>query len=133
MSDVVETTLMGMLFGSQFQTMMPKLKSKNFAPLELIRPMYCISEDAIIAWKRYNNLSFAGCACPMTENHNFFDSAGGSKRLEVKTLIKQLKQQGNKHVETSVFNSLHMLNLDTAIGYKKDGQEFSFLDSFSPK
>ena len=131
LSDVVETTLMGMLFGSQFQTMMPKLKSKNFAPLELIRPMYCIPEDAINAWKRYNNLSFIGCACPLSENCNIFDSAGGgSKRQEVKTLIKQLKQQGNKHVETSVLNSLQMLNLETAIGYKKDGQEFSFLDGY---
>ena len=131
MNDVVETTLMGMLFGSQHQTMMPKLKSKNFAPLELIRPMYCVAEDAIIAWKRYNNLNFVGCACPLTEKSNMLDSAsGGSKRLEVKNLIKQLKQQGNKHVETSIFNSLQMLNLDTAIGYKKDGQELSFLDGW---
>ena len=131
MSDVVETTLMGMLFGSQHQAMMPKLKSKNFAPLELIRPMYCIPEDAIISWQRYNNLKFAGCACPLSENCNIFDLAGGgSKRLEAKALIKQLKQQGNKHVETSVFNSLQMLNLDTSIGYKKDGKEFSFLDGY---
>ena len=131
LSDVVETTLMGMLFGSQHQTMMPKLKSKNFAPLELIRPMYCIPEEAIIAWKRYNNLNFVGCGCPLSEKCNNFDSAGsGSKRQEVKALIKQLKQQGNKHVETSVFNSIQMLNLETAISYKKDGHVFSFLDGY---
>ena len=131
LSDVVETTLMGMLFGSQYQVMMPKLKSRNFEGIELIRPMYCVEEDAIIKWKNYNNLNFVGCACPLSENCNIFESTGGgSKRLEVKTLLKQLKQQGNKHVETSVFNSLQMINLDTAIGYRKNGKEYSFLDRY---
>ena len=131
LSDVVETTLMGMLFGSQHQTMMPKLKSKNFAPMELIRPMYCVAEEAIIAWKRYNNLSFSGCGCPLSEICDSSEpESGGSKRREVKTLLAKLKQQGNKHVETSVFNSLHMLNLDTTIGYKKNGREYSFLDDY---
>ena len=131
LSDVVETTLMGMLFGSQYQVMMPKLKSKNFEGLELIRPMYCVVEEDIVKWKNYNNLSFVGCSCPLSAYRNPSDSSeGGSKRLEVKTLLKQLKQQGNKHVETSVFNSLQMLNLDTAIGYKKNGKEYSFLDEY---
>ena len=131
LSDVVETTLMGMLYGSQHQTMMPKLKSKNFAPLELIRPMYCIPEDAIIAWKRCSSLNFVDCACPLYTNYNIDDQRdSGSKRLEVKTLLTQLKQQGNKHVESSIFNSLQMLNLDTSIGYKKDGKEYSFLDEY---
>ena len=131
LSDVVETTLMGMLFGSQHQIMMPKLKSKNFEGLELIRPMYCIAEDAINAWKQCNGLSFIACACPLSENCNIFDTpGGGSKRLEVKALLRQLKQQGSKHVETSVFNSLQMLNLDASIGYKKNGLEHSFLDEY---
>ena len=129
-SDVVETTLMGMLFGSQHQTMMPKLKSRNFAPLELVRPMYCIAEDDISSWVRYNGLCFVGCSCPLAVKAKQAESESGSKRLEVKNLLSQLKRQGNKHVEASVFSSLHMLNLDTAIGYKKGGRVYSFLDEY---
>ncbi|MCL1862145.1 MAG: tRNA 2-thiocytidine biosynthesis protein TtcA [Defluviitaleaceae bacterium] len=129
-SDVVETTLMGMLYGAQFQIMLPKLKSQNFEGMELIRPMYCISEEAIVAWKRYNNLSFIQCACPLSENCNIFDASGGSStRQTVKALLSQLKKD-NKDVEKSVFNSLQMLNLDTAIGYKLNGVEHSFLEGF---
>ena len=131
LSDVVETTLMGMLFGAQHQVMMPKLKSQNFSGMELIRPMYCITEDAILAWKRYNDLSFIQCACPLSDNCNIFDASGGaSKRQEVKALLRQLKQAGNKDVEKSVFESLHMLNLETAIGYKLNGREHSFLENY---
>ena len=129
MSDVVETTLMGMLYGAQFQTMMPKLKSRNFEGMELIRPMFCVSEDSINAWKNYNALSFIQCACPLSENCNIYDASGGtSKRQEVKALLSNLKKD-NKDVEKSVFNSLHMINLDTAIGYKLNGREVSFLDN----
>ena len=129
-SDVVETTLMGMLFGAQVQTMMPKVKSKNFKGLELIRPMYRVHEDHIIAWKKYNNLEFIQCACPLAENCNILDASGGaSKRQEVKALLKNLKQE-NKDVEKSIFQSIHMVNLDTIIGYKHDGKEYSFLDNY---
>jgi len=130
MSDVVETTLMGMLYGAQYQVMMPKLRSKNFAGMELIRPMYCIGEDAILAWKRYNGLSFIQCACPLAENCNIFDANGGtSTRLVVKNLLANLKKE-NKDVEKSVFQSLQMVNLDTSIGYKLKGVEHSFLDDY---
>jgi len=129
-NDVVETTLMGMLFGAQVQTMMPKVKSKNFSGLELVRPMYSIHEDTIIAWKRYNNLEFIQCACPLAENCNVFDASGGaSKRQEVKTLLKNLKRE-NKDVEKSIFQSIHSVNLDTIIGYKLDDKEYSFLDRY---
>jgi len=130
LSDVVETTLMGMLFGAQYQVMMPKLKSRNFPGMELIRPMYCVEEDAILAWKRYNGLTFIQCACPLSENCNIFDASGGtSKRQEVKALLRQLKRD-NKDVEKSVFQSLHMVNLDTTIGYKLNEREYSFLDGY---
>lgn len=130
MSDVVETTLMGMLYGAQWQSMMPKLRSQNFGGMELIRPMYCIEEAAILAWKNYNSLSFIQCACPLSENCNIFDSSGGtSTRAVVKNLLANLKKS-NKDVEKSVFNSLQMLNLDTAIGYKLHGREHSFLDDY---
>jgi tRNA(Ile)-lysidine synthase TilS/MesJ len=126
MSDVVETTLMGMLYGAQYQIMMPKLKSRNFPDMELIRPMYCIGEDAILAWKRYNGLSFLHCACPLAE---YCENDGTSTRQLVKNLITELKKE-NKDVEKSVFQSLQMVNLDTTIGYKLNGVEHSFLDDY---
>ena len=130
LSDVVETTLMGMLFGGQYQVMMPKLHSRNFPGMELIRPMYCIEEESIQSWRHYNNLSFIQCACPLAENCNIYDaSGGGSRRQEVKALLRQLKRD-NKDVEKSVFQSLHMINLNTAIGYKLNGREHSFLDEY---
>ena len=130
LSDAVETTLMGMLFGGRYDVMMPKLRSKNFPGMELIRPMYCIEEDAVTAWQRYNNLSFIACACPLSENCNIYDAGGGgSKRLEVKALIRGLKRD-NKNVERSIMQSLQMINLETTIGYKLHGREFSFLDDW---
>jgi len=129
-NDVVETTLMGMLFGAQIQTMMPKLKSRNFPGVELIRPMYCVHEESILAWARYNNLEFIQCACPLSENCSVFDASGGaSKRQEVKMLLRRLKED-NKDVEKSIFNSLHSVNLDTIIGYKQNGKDVKFTDNY---
>ena len=129
-SDVIETALMNMFYGSHFGTMMPKLKSKNYPGMELIRPMYCVHEEAIIAWARYNGLRFIQCACPLSEACNVFDASGGaSRRQEVKALLRQLKRD-NKDVETSIFASLHRVNLDTVLGYKQHEQEFCFLDTW---
>ena len=133
LSDVVETTLMGMLFGSQNQTMMPKLRSKNFRPMELVRPLYCVTEDAILAWKKYNGLEFSGCACPLKYKCASTGDETGSKRQEVKEILRQLKERGSRNVEKSVFKSLQMLNLDTAIGYRKNGREHNFLDDYYMK
>jgi len=130
LSDVIETALMNMFYGSEFGTMMPKLKSQNYPGMELIRPMYCVHEESIIAWARYNGLSFIQCACPLSENCNIYDASGGaSKRQEVKALLKQLKRD-NKDIETSIFQSLHRVNLDTVIGYSQNGNEHSFLDTW---
>ena len=129
-SDVVETVLMNILYGSKFETMMPKLLSKNFPGMELIRPMYCIHEDAIMAWKNYNALNFIQCACPLSENCNVHDATGGgSTRQEVKALLKQLKKT-NRDVETSIFHSIHKVNLDALIGYRLKGRDFSFLEGY---
>ncbi|MCL2362074.1 MAG: tRNA 2-thiocytidine biosynthesis TtcA family protein [Defluviitaleaceae bacterium] len=115
-SDVIETTLMNIFYNSEIGTMMPKLTSKNFPEMELIRPMYCVHEEAIIAWARYNDLQFIRCACPLSEACNIFDvSGGGSRRQEVKALLKQLRRD-NKDVEMSIFTSLHRVNLDTVLG-----------------
>ncbi len=129
-SDVVETTVLGMFYGSQLQAMLPKLHSKNFEGMELIRPMYCIHEDNILAWKRYNDLAFIQCACRFTENCSICDNGGGgSKRQEVKTLLRRLKRD-NPNIEKSIFNSIHAVCLDTMVGYKVKGIEHSFLDRY---
>lgn len=129
-SDVIETTLMGMLYGAQIQTMMPKLHSTNFPGMELIRPMYCVHEENIIAWKQYNDLEFIQCACRFTENCTMCDNGGSvSKRQEMKQLIKTLRRD-NPDVEKSIFKSLQCVNLNTMIGYKINGVEHSFLDDY---
>jgi tRNA(Ile)-lysidine synthase TilS/MesJ len=129
-SDVVETTVMGLFYGGQLQAMLPKLHSKNFEGMELIRPMYCIHEDAILDWKRYNNLQFIQCACRFTENCAICDNGGGgSKRQEIKTLIRRLKRD-NPNIEKSIFNSIHNVNIDTMPGYKTDGNYHTFLEKF---
>lgn len=126
-NDVIETTLLGMFYGSQLQSMLPKLHSTNFKGMELIRPMYCIHEDAIIAWQKYNELEFIQCACRFTENCD--NGTGDSKRQEIKQLIKKLKKT-NPNIEKSIFNSIHSVCLDTMVGYKSDGVEHSFLDNY---
>lgn len=126
-NDVIETTLLGMFYGSQLQSMLPKLHSTNFKGMELIRPMYCIHEDAIIAWQKYNELEFIQCACRFTENCD--NGTGDSKRQEIKQLIKKLKKT-NPNIEKSIFNSIHSVCLDTMAGYKSNGVEHSFLDNY---
>ena len=130
MSDVIETTLMGMMYGSQLQGMMPRIKSTNFSGMELIRPMYCILEDDIISWKNYNELSFIQCACHFTEKMSETgDGVGESKRQEIKMLIKELKKT-NPAVEYNLFTSIHNVNVDTFVSYKLKGEEHSFLENF---
>lgn len=129
-SDVIETTVIGMFYGSQLQAMIPKLHSQNFEGMDLIRPMYCIHEDDILAWKRYNELEFIQCACRFTENCTMCDNGGGgSKRQEIKTLIRRLKRD-NPNIEKSIFNSIHSVSLDTFPGYKTKGEEHSFLENY---
>ncbi len=130
--DVIETILMGMLYGAQVQTMMPKLHSTNFKGMELIRPMYLIREEDIIHWKEYNNLKFLQCACRFTENCTSCgeDGAAKSKRTEVKTLIKNLKKI-NPYIESNIFRSVENINLDTVIAYKENGVKHSFLDNYN--
>ncbi len=130
-NDVIETTLIGMFYASQLKAMLPKLHSTNFEGMELIRPMYCIHEDDIIAWKRYNELEFIQCACRFTENCTMCDNGGGgSKRQEIKTLIRRLKRD-NPLIDKSIFNSIHAVSLDTMPGYKTHGKTYSFLDNYN--
>lgn len=128
--DVIETTLIGMFYASQLKAMIPKLHSTNFECMELIRPMYCIHEEDIIAWMNYNGLEFIQCACRFTENYTLNNNEGGiSKRQEIKMLIRQLKKD-NPLIDKSIFNSIHAVSLDTMPGYKTHGKTYSFLDNY---
>jgi tRNA(Ile)-lysidine synthase TilS/MesJ/rhodanese-related sulfurtransferase len=129
--DVIETILMGMLYGAQVQTMMPKLHSTNFEGMELIRPLYLVREDDIKRWRDYNDLHFLQCACHFTDTCSSCrdDGTSQSKRLEIKKLIAELKQV-NPYVEANIFKSVENVNLDTVIAYKKDGERHHFLENY---
>ncbi len=131
--DVIETILMGMLYGGQVQTMMPKIKSTNFSGMELIRPMYLIREADIKRWRDENDLHFIQCACKFTDTCTseacLADSRTGSKRMEIKHLIANLKKV-NPRVEQNIFKSVQNVNLETVIAYKDKDGVHSFLDNF---
>lgn len=129
--DVIETILMGMMYGAQIQTMMPKLHSTNFEGMELIRPMYLIREDDIKHWRDYNDLHFIQCACRFTDTCTTCNTDGSSvsKRIEIKNLIKKLKEL-NPYIESNIFRSVENVNLNTIIKYKQDGVEHHFLDRY---
>ena len=128
--DVIETILMGMLYGAQVQTMMPKLHSTNFPGMELIRPLYLVREDDIKAWRDYNNLHFIQCACKFTDTCTTCNNEENlSKRVEVKELIRTLKAK-NPFVESNIFKSVENVNLDTVVAYKQGGVRHHFLDTY---
>lgn len=131
--DVIETILMGMLYGAQVQTMMPKLHSTNFEGMELIRPLYLVREDDIKAWRDYNGLNFIQCACKFTDTCTTCNNEENqSKRVEIKELIKTLKLV-NPHVESNIFRSVENVNIDTVIAYKQNGVKHNFLDEYDNK
>ncbi len=132
--DVIETILMGMMYGGQIQTMMPKLKSDNFEGMELIRPMYLIREKDIKNWRDNHGLHFIQCACHFTDTCSSCREDGStvSKRIEVKNLIIDLKK-GNPYIEKNIFKSVENVNLDMVIAYKKDNVKHSFLDEYDEK
>ena len=129
--DVIETILMGMLYGAQVQTMMPKLHSSNFEGMELIRPMYLIREEDIKQWRDLNGLHFIQCACRFTDTCSSCrpDGTSASKRMEIKQLISELKKV-NPFVEGNIFKSVENVNLDTVVGYKAKGVRHNFLDTY---
>lgn len=127
--DVIETILMGVIYGAQFQTMMPKLHSSNFTGMELIRPLYMVREADIIAWARYNGLEFLQCACRFTERCAEGDGVGASKRQEIKELLKKLRAD-NPLIDMNIFRSAENVNLETVISYHKGEEYHSFLDDY---
>ena len=128
--DVIETILMGMLYGGQVQSMMPKLHSTNFEGMELIRPLYLIREDDIKSWRDYNDLHFIQCACKFTDTCTTCNNEENrSKRVEIKELIRTLKQK-NPFVEGNIFKSVENVNLDTVVEYKTGGVRHNFLERY---
>lgn len=125
--DVIETTLLSMFYGSEIKTMMPKLHSDNFPGLELIRPMFLVKEEAILAWKKSNDLTFINCACRFTENAELND--GTSKRKEMKELIKNLRKV-NREIDNNIFKALDNVNLNCVLGTKTNGNYKSFLSDY---
>ena len=129
-SDVIETTLLGLFYGAQMQSMPPKLHSQNFPGMELIRPLYCVHEEDIIAWKNYNGLCFLQCACRFTEERDAAeDGAGRSKRQEMKQLIRELRKT-NPNIEKSIFAAIHDVQIDTLAGCKFAGRRYAFTEYY---
>ena len=128
--DVMETILLSVIYGGEFKTMMPKLHSTNFKGLELIRPLYYVREKDIISFTKFHNLRFLNCACTFTEKNN--EENVNSKRLLIKNLIKDLKDD-NAYIENNIFKSAFNVNLNTIIGYHKDGMSYNFLDDYNDR
>ena len=131
--DVIETILMGMFYGAQMQTMMPKVQSTSHPGMELIRPLYFVKEEDIIMWRDKNELEFIECACRFTEEYTANDNKDGkSKRQEMKSLIKEMKQN-YENIDINIFNSVQNVNLDTIISYKRGENTYHFLDDYEER
>lgn len=120
-NDVIETILLGIFYNGETVSMLPKLKSKNYPGLELIRPLYLVKESAIINWVKFNELEFINCACPLKKED--------SKRAEIKELIKTMRKN-NKFVENNIFKSVENINLDQVMGYIKNNKKKIYLEEY---
>ena len=129
--DVIETTLLSMFYGAEIKTMMPKLHSDNYEGIDLIRPLYLVKESSIIAWKKYNELTFINCACRFTEGCSLIND-GTSKRKEMKELIKNLRKI-NPSVDANIFKAMDNVNMNCILSWHKDGVNHSFLDDYYKK
>lgn len=127
--DVIETTLMNMLYSGRIGTMMPKLHSTNFKGMELIRPLYLVKEEDVLAWKEHHGLKFLQCACRFTEMTSQEEHDGMSKRKEMKDLVKKFRKT-SPIIDMNIFRSMHNVNLDTVIGYEQHHEKHSFLDNY---
>lgn len=128
--DVIETILLSMLYSGEIKTMMPKLHSDNYENMQLIRPLYLVKEKSIKSWVNYNELTFLNCACKFTETCSIDESS--SKRLEMKRLVEQFRQK-SEYIDQNIFNSVANINLSQIIGYRKDDENYNFLDDYDQK
>lgn len=123
-NDVIETTLLNVLYSGNFKTMLPKLKSSNFEGLELIRPLYYIEEQSIQKFTQSSGIWPLNCACMVAAEKI------GNKRYEIKDLIKDLKVNF-KDVEKSIFRAAQNVNMESILGWEKDGEKYSYLDFYN--
>lgn len=122
-NDVIETTMLNVLYGGNFKTMLPKLKAQNFENIELIRPLYLIEEENIKKWINYSGIWPLNCACMIAAEKI------GNKRFEIKKLIEDLKKNFN-NVDKSIFKAAENVAMDSILGWEKDGKKYSFLDVY---
>jgi tRNA 2-thiocytidine biosynthesis protein TtcA len=125
-NDVIETTMLNVLYAGNFKTMLPKLKADNFEGIELIRPLYYVEEEAIIRFIKYTGLWPLNCACMVAAEKI------GNKRHEIKDMIAELKKNFND-VDKSIFKAASNVNMNSILGWEKDGEKYSFLDPENPK
>ena len=128
--DVLETMLLNIFYSGEIKTMMPKIHSDNFN-LELIRPLYLVKEPDIISWEGYNKLEFLDCACKVTETIKQHDE-NASKRKAMKNLIAKFRKE-SEYIDKSIFHSMSNVNLNSMLGWKKDGKEYNFMDDYDDK
>ncbi len=122
-NDVIETTMLNVLYAGNFKTMLPKLKADNFPDMELIRPLYYVEEEYIKRFIRYTGLWPLNCACMVAAKKV------GNKRHEIKELIAKLKENFND-VDKSIFKAAANVNMNSILGWEKDGEKYSFLDVY---
>ncbi len=121
--DVIETTLLNIFYAGCFKTMMPKVRSANYAGLELIRPMYLVKEKDIIRFMNYNKLEAMDCGC------RFVTRRTDPKREEIKALIESLRKI-YKNIDINIFRSAENVNLKAVLGYHDDMDKHRFLDDY---
>ena len=122
-NDVIETTMLNVLYTGNFKTMLPKLKSSNHKGLELIRPLYHIQERHIEQFTQESGIWPLNCACMVAAKKT------GNKRYEIKNLIQDLKKNF-KDVDKSIFNAAQNVNMDAILGWEKGGQHYSYQDFY---
>lgn len=121
--DVIETTMMNILCSGNFKTMLPKIKSSKSGEMQIIRPLYYIREEYIKRFVRYTGIEPLDCACTVTSKK------AGNKRYEIKELISSLSENFY-NVEKSIFKAAQNVNIDSVLGWEKDGVKHSFMEEF---
>lgn len=121
--DVIETTMMNILCSGNFKTMLPKIKSSKSGEMQIIRPLYYIREEYIKRFVRYTGIEPLDCACTVTSKK------AGNKRYEIKELITSLSENFD-NVEKSIFKAAQNVNIDSVLGWEKDGVKHSFMEEF---
>lgn len=119
--DAIETVLMGLLYGGQVQAMLPRLRSKNYPGMELVRPLYFVREADVSAWAAACGLRFKPCGCPAAQRET------DGKRAEVKSLIARLAGS-NPQVEKNILNAVKSVDTRKVLGWRSGAETHSFLE-----